>query len=514
MFSGYAVSGELRAPSAERARLLENTQRSDTGKTEQIHPDRDRGSSYLRRIDLVYRPIKDADRRTALDRQTPTPQGWEPHDGSIYSAERGYGWLTDLRDQGRDRGTQGIVVLADGTKTSPHALNRPELANFVGRHGENRPLVFRVDLPDGWYRVTCASVDADRTRHKPLVDQRSFKCRSHDAVFAGAVYGAPIAVGGRDLVEGSGIVETIDGHLRLVIGDPAYAGWTWAYPGPWYTALKHWWKVEFNYADGWYQRLTRTVDPGFHSLALNSIEVERVAAPAKQPAVVFRDFFNRDDHPDVNAGLASPRRWVRAKLYSRQEDSMRTELRHTAITFQGGKRGLNVGGLLQQQISPAKGVVRYSTRVSLFTGEGSQKHSGTQEAGIVLLADPAQPREFNSTFIGVQFDSGRTETKGRLVYRVGDGRADYRTNVEVPDTALPFKITEGEFGIVVDHDVASHELKRVEVNGADVTDRWSKRDRAQRIASGLFGLRSLIHNTNPRVSLQQFYWYYRVEVLI
>jgi hypothetical protein len=129
------------------------------------------------------------------------------------------------------------------------------------------------------------------------VDQQSFKCRAHDVVFAGVNYGAPIIVGGRQLVEGSGIVEVTNGHLRIVVGDPAYAGWIWHHPGAWYTGLKHWWKVEYNYATDWYQRLTRTVDPGFHSLALNSLEVERVSTPATRAALVFRDFFNRDTMP-------------------------------------------------------------------------------------------------------------------------------------------------------------------------------------------------------------------------
>jgi hypothetical protein len=102
---------------------------------------------------------------------------------------------------------------------------------------------------------------------------------------------------------------------------------------------------------------------------------------------------------------------------------------------------------------------------------------------------------------------------GRVIYRVGNGRDGYRTNAEIPDTVLPFKITEGEFEIIVDHDVAANALKRVKINGIDVTDRWSLRDRMQRLSMGLFGIRSLINNTNPRVSLQQFYWYYRVEAL-
>ena len=510
MLCGHSASGELRAPHADKSLFWKKKRQSTVGKSLQIGTNSDLHIPYVRRIDLIYRPTKNEHLKTALNRQTPTPQGWESYDGSIYNAERGYGWLTNLRGHGRDRGTRGIVILADGTSSSPGELNRPELAHFEGRHGENRPLVFRIDLPDGWYRVTCASVDPDMTRHKPLVDQRSFKCRAHDAVFAGAVYGAATVVGGRQLIESSGIVEVTDRQLRIVVGDPAYPGWTWNYPGPWYTGLKHWWKVEYNYANGWYQRLTRTVDPGFHTLGLNSLEVERVAAPAKLTALVFRDFFNRDDSADVNSGVAPANRWVRVNLHPGADDSMGAELRHTAMTFSGRRGTRTVGAFLQQKMSPATGIVRYSTRVSLFTGEGSQKHSGTHEAGILLLAEPAM-HGFNATFVGVQFDSRRAETKGRLIYRVGDGRGQYRINAEVPDTLLPFKITEGEFEVVAEHDVTKNVLRRIVVNGVDVTDRWSLQDRTQRIPRGLFGIRSVIHNTNARVSLEQFYWYYRVE---
>ena len=139
--------------------------------------------------------------------------------------------------------------------------------------------------------------------------------------------------------------------------------------------------------------------------------------------------------------------------------------------------------------------------------------SGIQEAGIVLLADPLEPSEFNSTFIGVRFDSRRSEMMGWLVYRVGNGRDGFRTQTEVADTALPFKIIEGEYEIIVEHDLANNVLTRVKVNGVDVADRWSVQDRRQKVSRGRFGVRSAIQNTNPRVNLKQFYWYYRVEQL-
>jgi hypothetical protein len=509
--SGYALCGGSNEHNSQNSRVFKNASKSSAAKRTANAPASDSGVRYARKINLVYRPEEPL--KTAINQQTPTPEGWEAYDGSVYTFKRGYGWLTNLLGEGRDRGTEGIVVLANGAISSPEKLRRPELANFQGRHGENRPLMFRIDLPDGWYRVSCASVDPSSSSGKPLVDQRSFKCRAHDVVFAGANYGPPTVVGGRQLVEGSGIVEVIDGHLRVVVGEPSYPGWVWSNPGPWYSDLRHWRKVEMAYAQNWWQRLTRTVDPGFHTLSLNSLQVERVPAPVELPALVFRDFFNRDDSSDVNAGVASSRRWLAAKPHPRFPDSLRTDLENTAIKVTGPNQGLNVKTLLQSQVSPGRGIVRYSTRVSLFTGEGSQVRSGTQEAGIVLLADPLEPSEFNSTFIGVRFDSSRSQTMGWLVYRVGNGRDGYRTQTEVADTALPFKITEGEYEIIVEHDLAKNSLTRVKINGVEVAGRWSFEDRRQEVSRGRFGVRSMIHNTNTRVNLQQFYWYYRVEQL-
>ena len=257
-------------------------------------------------------------------------------------------------------------------------------------------------------------------------------------------------------VEGSGIVEVTDGHLRVVVGDPSYPGWTWSHRGQWFADLKHWWKVEYNYARDWQQRLTRSIDPGFHMLSLNSLEVERVTALAPPPALLFRDFFNRNDSSDVNAGVASTRHWLAAKPHPHVPDRLRADLQSTAIKFSGQNQGPNVKTLLQSQLSPGRGIIRYSTRVSLFTGEGSRVRSGTQEAGIVLLAGPSEASEFNSTFVGVRFDSSRSETMGWLVYRVGNGRDGYGTQIELADTTLPFKIIEGEYEIIVDHDLAKN----------------------------------------------------------
>jgi hypothetical protein len=228
---------------------------------------------------------------------------------------------------------------------------------------------------------------------------------------------------------------------------------------------------------------------------------------------VFRDYFNRDDSPDINAGVASDKKWFRVKLDPRFADTIRAELATTAIKMTAQREGLNVKALLQPQLSPERGIIRYSTRVSLFMGEGSHMRSGTQEAGIVLLADPSGASEFNSTFVGVRFDSSQSETMGSLIYTVGNGQDGYRSRIELADTNLPFKITEGEYEIIVEHDPAKNILKRVRINGIDVTDRLSPWDRIQRVSRGRFGIRSAIHNTNPRVNLQQFYWYYRVETV-
>lgn len=442
-------------------------------------------------------------------RQTPNPKGWEEYDGSRYTAERGYGWLTDISRAARDRGPSATIKLSDGTESSPQDLGRLELANWQGTHQENRPLVFRIDLPDGWYRVTCVSVDPGV--HLPLVDQRSFKCRAHDVVFAGANYGQPLVIGGNQLVEDTGVVEVTEGHLRIVVGEPAYRGWTWTHHGPWYGGWGRWWGHDHRYAHSWYQKLTRTVDPGFHNLRLNSLTVERIAASAEHPSLVFRDFFNRDNSPDINAGVAEAQRWVQVKLRSDISGDIHTELYQTSIKLTGSQERTSGVSLLQQEPSPAMGIVRYSTRVSLFTGEGSQRYPGTQESGIILLAEPSKPTDFCSTFIGIALDNERSGTMGRLVYRVGDGSGGYRTAQEVPDTVLPFRIAEGEFEIVVEHDVAENILRHIRINGVDVTRHWSPESRKQRISQGLFGIRSVINNKTPGTSLRQFFWYYRVE---
>jgi hypothetical protein len=132
---------------------------------------------------------------------------------------------------------------------------------------------------------------------------------------------------------------------------------------------------------------------------------------------------------------------------------------------------------------------------------------------MIILADPLRPTDFNSTFVGVGFDGSHPEALGWLIYRVGDGREGYRTNLVIPDTALPLKITAGEFKVILEHDVNANILRQIRVNGIDVTDQWALQNRRQRLWQGRFGLRSTMNSSLSKVRLRQFYWYYRVEKL-
>jgi hypothetical protein len=460
--------------------------------------------SILRKINFVFK----------ARRRTPNPPGWEEYDGALYTKERGYGWLTDVSRDGWDGGGTGEMILPDGTKASPIALGRLELANWQGTHQENLPLVFRLDLPNGWYRITCTSVDPDNAP-LPLVDQRSVKFRAHDVVFAGPNYGAPLKVEGNRLIEGSSVVEVTDGHLRIVVGDPAYGGWTWSYAGPWFQGWRSWFGKWGNqrYATNWYQKLTRTVDPGFHSLRLNSLVVERASAPSVEPTVLFRDFFHRDDHADINAGVAVDEQWKRLALGASSAHDLGIDLYKSALRVTSASRGKGSVGLVQGKLSPSAGTTRYSARVSLFTGEGSKLHSGYQEAGLLLFADPRGPTDFNATFLGVVFDGHRPETVGGVILRVGDGSGGFWTDLHLPNARLPFMVTEGEYEIIADHDVEANTLRRVLINGFDITPLIPSESRALRVARGLFGIRSVLDPRESGVKLQHFYWSYRVEAV-
>jgi hypothetical protein len=448
----------------------------------------------------------------ATGRRTQNPPGWEAYDGSNYTEERGHGWLTDLSGSGRDRGENGEMITSQGTRATPRTLGRLELANWQGTHQESRLLVFRIDLPNGWYRVTCTSVDPG-ILSLPLVNQRSIKFRAHDVVFAGPAYGTPLKIEGNRLVEGSGVVEVTEGHLRIVVGDPAYGGWTWSYQGHWYDGWRAWFgKGNLQrYAEHWYQKFTRTVDPGYHNLRFNSLEVERVAAPAEQSSIFFRDFFNRDDNPDVNLDLAEANWWTRVRLHPVYSDRISSELHKTSLKLTGPQSRRGIVGFVQQRPSPARGTILYSTRVSLFTGDGSRIHSGIQEAGLLILGGLNETTDFDSTFIGIAYDRSRLETAGWVRYRVGNGRDGYRTNSEIPDTLFPFKVTEGEYEIIAEHDIGGNMLSRIRINGVDITGYLASSDRQQRVSRGLFGIRALMDAYDTGVRLQQFYWYYRVE---
>jgi hypothetical protein len=447
-------------------------------------------------------------------RRTPNRPGWEEYDGSRYTKERGYGWLTDLRGQGWDGGGAGTMILPDGTKASPVALGRLELANWQGTHQENLPIVFRIDLPDAWYKVTCTSVDPDNAP-LPLMDQRSIKFRAHDVVFAGPTYGAPLRVEGNRLIEGSGIVEVTDGQLRIVVGDPAYGGWTWSYDGPWYQGWKSWLGKWGNgrYATGWYQKVARFVDPGFHSLRFNSLAVEQVPSPPEETALVFRDFMNRDDNHDINAGLPVNDYWVKMPSQRSFPRIPRVDLNKTAIRVTNSSQGRETVNIIQEKLSPIAGFVRYSTRVTLFTGEGSKIHSGSQEAGLLILGESNVPTDFNSTFLGIAFDPQAPKTFGNVSLRVGNGTDGFQTDLKISDMLLPFKITEGEYAISVDHDVESSVLRRIQINGFDITNIFPPASLQQRIARGAFGIRSALDPRRSGVDLQQFYWYFRVEAM-
>jgi hypothetical protein len=448
---------------------------------------------------------------STTENRTPNPAGWEAYDGSPYNSDRGYGWFPKLNDlHTADSGPEGLVTTPGGVLTSCDKLGRLELASWQGVHRENRPVVFRIDLPNGWYRVRCTSVAHSVL---PVIDQRSFKCRAQDSVFAGLTNGSPVKVPGRELVDGSNIVEVIDKHLRIVVGDPAYAGWTWSYEGPWYRGWGKWlgeWG-DHRYAASWYQKFTRVIDPGFHDLRINSLEIERVATPSKRPALVFRDFFNRDDSVDINSGVPEANHWMKVNLSPADVAAIEAELYRTSLKLTGSRSGNSSVGVIRKTMSPDSGIIRYSTRVSLFTGEGSKVHSGFQEAGLLILGDPNGVTEFSSTFVGIAIDRNRTATPGFLKYRVGSGKTGYKVQKEIPDTLLPFQVREGEHEIVVDHDVKNNVLKRIRINGRDLTAMFSVNERQQRLDRGFFGIRAFIDPLESGVRLQQFYWYYRVE---
>jgi hypothetical protein len=452
------------------------------------------------RIDLLAPPQQ--------RHRTPAAPGWLAYHGERYRPDRGYGWIEDLPpNAGGDRGENAVIVMPDGTKTSARLLGRPELAHWQGTHRENQPLVFRVDLPNGWYRVRCTSVDPGTPL--PLVNQRSFKCRAHDTVFAGPRYGRPLITDGPTLIEGEGLVEVTDRHLRVVVGDPAYGGWTWRHPGAWYEGWSEWLgrRGTQRYAEHWFQKLTRTVDPGFHSLRLNSLEIESVPPPAARPRTVFRDLFNRDDTPNINRDVPDALRWIRRDL-NPGAPAADVRLYKTSMTVTAESAAAIA--LVQGSPSPARGVVRYSTRVSLATGEGGGAADGVHEGGLLLLGDPVAPDDWRATFVGMTLGG---DGRSGLTVRVGDRSGGYLAAVTIGPPRLSLEVAAGEYEIVVEHDVTSRVLSRIAVNGIDVTTLVPSDARRQPVDRGTFGIRAVLDPGGGPEGWRQSYWAYRVECL-
>jgi hypothetical protein len=261
--------------------------------------------------------------------------------------------------------------------------------------------------------------------------------------------------------------------------------------------------------DGWeaYEGAVYSVERGYGWLP----EVPREGGDGGARGSITLADGTTTPHADINAGVAANQHWIKVGSPSLNADNVQVDLYKTSLRLTGPEHGTAIVGLMQHTPSPSAGHIRYATRVSLFTGEGSLRHIGAQEAGVLLLADPSTPSVENATFVGIAFDSRRTETKGWLRYRVGNGPGNYRTDREIPDTVLPIKVTEEEHEIGVVHDTTRNILSQILVNGTDVTHHWSIQDRAQQRSSGLFGIRSALSRTTPHAVPRQFYWYFQVE---
>ncbi len=89
----------------------------------------------------------------------------------------------------------------------------------------------------------------------------------------------------------------------------------------------------------------------------------------------------------------------------------------------------------------------------------------------------------------------------------------YKVNKEIADSELPFELVEGEYKITVDHDINKSVLKRIVINGIDVSEQFSLQDQKRSLLQGLFEIRVARRNSNSKIKLKQYYWYYRVEIL-
>lgn len=432
--------------------------------------------------------------------RTPNPPGWIAYDGAPYHPDRGFGWLEDVRGQARDRGVDAPIVLANGQITTPAKLRRPELATMHSLHGENRLRVFRIDLPNGWYRVTCSSVDPGGPL--PLVNQRSFKCRSGDVVFAGPAYGSPLAVKGNALVEGAGIVEVRHNHLRIVIGDPAYGEWTWQHHGPWYTGWRQWLKKGHLYANGWLQKITRRVDPGYHSLRLNALQIEPSAQPPASSRVVFSETFQRDDGKDVNDGVAAEDRWIVADT----ENRLVAEIYRSTLRIQ--PQGQGEGRLIMVRSLPLRlpGSIEVSMRVSLFMGTGSHKPTGSQEAGLVLLSSNYDQPGSTGTLLSIGYatdetDPSRFQGYMRMIIRKDDGAA---IQMKIGDRQLPLTIQEGEYGLALTYRTSDGLLQSIKINDNEMLA-YLPASNVRLVLPRVVGIQAIMKQEGEAL-LSQYYW--------
>ena len=87
---------------------------------------------------------------TKRSQRTPSPPGWEPYDGAVYTPERGYGWLIDLAGCCGDKRGVGEMILPDGTEGLARALGEIRLAHWQGTTKKiNRSSFVLISPTDG-----------------------------------------------------------------------------------------------------------------------------------------------------------------------------------------------------------------------------------------------------------------------------------------------------------------------------------------------------------------------------
>ena len=180
-------------------------------------------------------------------------------------------------------------------------------------------------------------------------------------------------------------------------------------------------------------------------------------------------------------------------------------LQSTALRLRGSRHQAVGSVVVQEGLSPAEGVVRYTTSVSVCTGEGSRAGSGRQEAGLLLLANPQRPNDDTGTFVGVVV--GR---RSGVAVRSGNPGLE-RRSVIISAGELPFDLVAGEYEILVEHDVTANFLRRIAVNGYDISSRVATEVRRPPHNRGRFGIRAVLDPMGSTVALAQFFWFYRVD---